>query len=192
MKRYLGSVADAYATIASSLFIIIFITFPIIIACFSDEISLIVMFIIISVFGLTAFIYMLIKCCDQFFSWGTFDDEKIVISNIFKGKRIIEYKDFAEIGVACFAGNRDYGSHIGAGFIYTYIYFSAYRRLSLIDKTNINYIRQKIDPPEQIIKIHFTKKNFEYLMKVLPLEKAKGLERSYKEHLTRMKCENTN
>ena len=186
MRRFLGSPIDIYAAVVCLFFIAVCIAFPILTAIFFDEISLLVICIIISVVGLVAFAVIMSKSCDQFFSWGRFDDKRIAIFNLFKGKRIIEYKDIVETGVACFAGNRDLGSHIGGGFIHTYIYFSTFKRLSFKEKININRIKQTIDPPEQFIKLHFTKKNYKVLMDLLPAKIAKDLEIACREHSDRL------
>jgi len=183
MKKYLGAPIDIYSVIICLFFIIIFISFPILISLLFKEISLLIISFTISIVGLITFIIILIKCCDQFFSWGLFNDSGIIVKNIFKGRRIIEYNNIVEIGVACFAGNKDYGTHIGAGFIYTYIYFSTFKHLSSRDRININKIKQTIDPPEQIIKLHFTEKNYKYLIGILPSKLAKSLETSYHNHL---------
>lgn len=138
----------------------------------SDEFSFSTVFVAsISIACSISLIAYFIKVSDQLISVAYFTEDKIVIKNPLKKKKLYEmkYKQCADIGI---------GSYLHMVKKVHFIYIS-YNWLTPEQRENINYCY----PSETFIKMGYSKKNYDFLMSILPQKQANRLLKSHETFL---------
>lgn len=170
MKKYLGNYMTKYVIFG----LLLFIVGPIIIAYIflSTEINFVtVALTIVGIFTSTMCIVYFIKVSDQLISVAYFTEDKIAIKNPLKKKKLYEmkYKQCADIGIGSYM-------HVVRKVYFIYI---SYNWLTPEEREHINCCH----PSETFIKMGYSKKNYDFLMSVLPEKQAKRLLKSNEDYL---------
>ena len=112
------------------------------------------------ILGVASWLFYLIKfnVLRNLYSFGVFDEEKVIIKTIFHKPIVIYYKEFRDFGVGGYFHKKRY-----SGFTVKYIYLSKYK-LSENEKSNLN----KLHINNTFIKLACKRKTIDFLNNVLP------------------------
>ena len=165
----------AYCAVASIIIILFFIIFAIAILTppiYTAQIILAI-FCFIGAIILASFLH---KYGLQFYSWGTFDENGVIVKSLFSKKCIkIEYEKCKSIGIGLYVHGVA-GSNIGSQV--KFVFFS-YNEFNEQFRLNIN----QWQPNETRIKVGYSKKLYDYLLTVLPEEQASILKNDYETYV---------
>ena len=154
--------------------LLFFIVGPIILSAvfLSTEINFVtISMTIVGIYTSIMSIIYFIKVSDQLISVAYFTEDKIVIKNPLKKKKLYEmkYKQCADIGIGSYL-------HIVKKVYFIYI---SYNWLTPEEREHINYCY----PSETFIKMGYSKKNYDFLMSILPQKQANRLLKSHESFL---------
>ncbi len=158
MKRYAGDYMTAYCGFV----LLVFTLGPIVFSCYLllpniGYAQILFSFLCVVNSGLCA--YWMISRSETMYCWYVFNEEGIVVKNIFKRTYLVSYSEFANVGIGYYIHgvmNSDIGSKM------YYIFFSK----QMIDdqyKSQINLVK----PSKTFLKIGFNQKTYQYLVEHL-------------------------
>ena len=169
MKRYLGAYMNVFIAIACTLFFLCPLGVGIyLLIADRDKAGAILFFSAAAMFFL--FIVLL---SNQIFAWGHFYQDKLKVSALFRKNFTVEYSKCVDVGIAHYFHGAHSSSIIGSRVFYIYL---SYTYLEPKYKNNINMAQ----PTKTFVKIGYSRKTYEYLMKVLPERQAVMLSDSHK------------
>lgn len=159
MKKYLGNKMNIFCAIFLPIIFMLYIWF----ACciLTSKVSAETIFIaLICIIGIIIWIFYIIKfnVLRSLYSFGVFDEEKVIIKTIFHKPIVIYYKEFKDFGIGQYFHRKN-----KSGFIVKYIYLSKYK-LSENEKSNLN----KLHINNTFIKLAYKRKTIDFLNNVLP------------------------
>ena len=159
MKMYLGSYIDVFSATYVTLMTFFSTLFAIVILM--NETSIVTVCITVFCIGISLlFGYMFFKSCNQFLSWGVFDEKGILVKTVFKKPYFIEYSKCKDVGIGFYMQTM---RHTGAGNKVRYIYLS-YDVLKKKERSNINLVKNK----EGFVKLRRSSKAYQYLIDTMP------------------------
>ena len=178
MKRYLGTVMNAYCAIVYPIFLI----GPIVFAVFILSLKINFVTVVIAIFLCCGTVINFINALKfnvflQLYSFGKFTEKEIHIRTGILYKYEISYQKCKSIGIGRYThriGNSQYGPK------YTYIFFS-YEPFHETYRTRINQWK----PTKTRIKVGFDRKLYAYLLTVLPERQAVSLRRDYEKYMVK-------
>ncbi len=169
MKRYLGAYMNVYITVCSIALVLGTLGTGIFwLVAYGDITGSVFLFVGSGVFLLPMIVYS-----EQMLAWVSLDESKLKITALFRKSHSIEYSKCVDVGIAYYFHGAINSSVIGSKVYYIYL---SYTYLKPKYKNNINLAQ----PTKTFVKIGYSKKTYEYLMKVLPKRQAIMLCDSYK------------
>lgn len=173
MKKYLGSKITAFAAIVVPMFVLAPLIFGVGILCTQISVST----VFLALMCLVCTIYWIIyakKIYVQLYSWGDFQRESVQVIVGHKKNTII-YSKCKGCGIG-FYTHGVLNSNIGTRM---YFIFMSYDVFDETYRSNINLWK----PSDTRIKVKYSKELYDYLVSVLPENKAKRLLSDYKKYI---------
>ena len=156
--------------------LVVFCVLPIILAkfilTFEDSVTSKVM-AVLCVFASILCVAYMVRYSDRLFSWGVFEEDRVVVKNPFKRIFYIEYDKLVDVGFGYYVHgilNTQVGSKVN------YIYLSCVY-LTEKDKINTNLL----PITNKFVKVGYSEKLYNYLIDVLPEKQSRKLKRSKEE-----------
>lgn len=175
MKKYLGSTITAFGAFMAPIFVLFPIFFLIVIL--SAEVSGATIFL---AFGcmICSFLWSryVAQISNQLYSWGYFRSENILVRSLFAKETTISYAKCNGCGIG-FYTHGILNSRVGSKF---YFIFFSYDSFDETYRSRINQWK----PSETRVKVQFSQKLYDYLIKTLPPKQAHKLQRDFQKYMS--------
>lgn len=176
MKKYLGSKISAFCAIALLFLIFLPLVLSFLILCVKVEFAT----VMLCLFGILCSVIQTVylkRVRKRLYSWGIFNEFGVVIKTLGNHKKFVGYNQYKDIGIGYYFHHGISSS--SAGIKVSFIYFS---REKLNNDYKGNIVRWNIGDDDCMV--GFNQKFFDYLLKVLPAQKARKLETDYENNFS--------